>query len=145
MARPSDEWEHTGTWACNGEYHWRAFSNGKDPHSSKYPNIPQQKREWKAVEGSNSLYCFRAGPGVNAPDINELQVSFLSCFCDECRAGNLANCEALATVRPAFYVQMHQKAGGRARPPMRRTVAAAAATSMLDKTHTRMQVRNASA
>ena len=55
MARPSDEWEHTGTWACNGEFHWRALSNGKDPHNAKYPIIPQKKREWRAVEGSDEF------------------------------------------------------------------------------------------
>ena len=37
MARPSAEHSHGGTWGCNGEYFWRAFSNGKDPHEAKYP------------------------------------------------------------------------------------------------------------
>ena len=135
MPRPSDEQEHSGTWAANGEYFWRAFSNGNDPHRSLYPNIPSEKREWRAVEGSNSLYCFRAGPGVNAPGRFELQCSFLSCFCDACRSGSHHSaCEALGTVLPPFYVEMHEKPRGRARPPTRgrqrgRAAAAAAAAA----------------
>ena len=36
---------HNGTWGCNGEYHWRALSNGNDPHKLKCPNIDQRKRK----------------------------------------------------------------------------------------------------
>ena len=88
MGRPSDMHNHEGTWACNGEYMWRAFSNGKDPHKHLYPNIPATKREWYPIEGSNALYCFRAGPGVNLPGRHELQCSFLSCFCPACIQGD---------------------------------------------------------
>ena len=126
MARPSDTHEHVGTWACNGEYHWRACSNGRDPHRHLYPNMPTQKREWYAVEGSNFLYCFRAGPGVNRPGINELQISFLSCFCQECRADRNRSCLSLRTVRQPFWAVMREKQLGRARPPTRRSAAAAA-------------------
>ena len=127
MVMPDPEQDHAGTWGCNGEYHWRAFSNGTDPHASCYPNIPQKKREWRAVEGSNSLYCFRAGPGKNLPDRFELHVSFLSCFCDACRAGEHDGCAALGTVQQPFYVELHEKAAGRRRPPTRRAAAAAPA------------------
>ena len=30
MPHPSAEHAHEGTWGANGEYHWRAFSNGLD-------------------------------------------------------------------------------------------------------------------
>ena len=133
MPRPDDSKEHSGTWGCNGEYHWRAFSNGADPHSHLYPNIPQTKREWGAVAGSNSLYCIRAGPGVNLPGRFELHCSFLSCFCESCRLGQAGsdhrNCEALGTVQKPFFVELHEKPRGRARPPTRRRAAASAAAA----------------
>ena len=46
---------HDGTWGCNGEYHWRAFSNGKDKHRAKYPNIEQNVHADLSTEAERAL------------------------------------------------------------------------------------------
>ena len=58
MLRPSIEHAHDGKWACNGEYHWRALSNGRDPNKDKYPNISDVVREWQPIQGSITMFCF---------------------------------------------------------------------------------------
>ena len=127
MARPSDEHGHKGTWGCNGEFFWRAFSNGKDKFKSKYPNISQRIREWHAIEGSNSLYCYRAGPGLNLPEVPELQFSFVPCFCEASRLGAHHNCPNLGISGAPFFVTMVEKEGRRARVRTRAASAAAPA------------------
>ena len=102
MVRPSVGHAHDGTWGCNGEYHWRALSNGNDLHKDKYPNISALVREWQPIQGSNTMYCFRAGPGENNPLVNELQCSFVPCFCVHCRAQNHANCANLEFTAPRY-------------------------------------------
>ena len=127
MAMPDAGHMHDGTWGCNGEYHWRAFSNGKDKHRAKYPNIDQRKRKWNTVSGSNSLYSFRAGPGKNLENIHELLVRFVPCYCAECRASPSSNdCPNLESAGAPWYVGMHEAAG---RAPLRRTRATAAAAA----------------
>ena len=42
-----------GTWACNGTYHWRCYSNGKDSYASRYPNVPARNTtEHQGIPGS---------------------------------------------------------------------------------------------
>ena len=65
-------------------------------------------REWYPVKGSSTLYCFRAGPGVNDPLVNELQCSFVPCFCAQCRAGNKIECEYLEFTVP-WFEEMREK------------------------------------
>ena len=131
MARPSVEHAHDGTWGCNGEYFWRAFSNGRDPHAAKYPNISDKLREWHAIKGSNTLYCFRAGPGINDPLVNELQCSFVPCFCAECRDQNHIDCDNLefTTVWYEVMTEKEQRARMKTRARARGALAAAAAAA----------------
>ena len=130
MSCPSLDHAHEGTWACNGEYHWRAFSNGLDPHKALYPNISDVVREWYAVQGSNTLYCFRAGPGVNDPLVNELQCSFVPCFCASCRAGNRVECDYLEFTIPWFEEMREKEQRARIATRARARAAAAAAAAV---------------
>ena len=124
MPMPTSKHPHDGTWGCNGEYHWRALSNGKDRHARKYPNIDQRKRKWNAITGSNSLYSFHAGPGENLARIHEMHVRFVPCYCELCRTDVSSNdCANLGCAGSPWYVALHEVAG---RAPLRRTRATTA-------------------
>ena len=124
MPMPDSKHAHHGTWGCNGEYHWRALSNGKDRHARKYPNIDQRKRKWNAITGSNSLYSFHAGPGENLARIHEMHVRFVPCYCELCRTDVSSNdCANLGSAGSPWYVALHEVAG---RAPLRRTRATTA-------------------
>ena len=115
MPIPDGNHAHNGTWGCNGEYHWRALSNGKDPHKLKYPNTDQRKCKWNAITGSNSLYSFHAGPGKNLARIHEMHVRFVECYCEPCRTDVSSNdCANLGSAGSPWYVALHEVAG---RPP----------------------------
>ena len=90
MAAPSAEHEHRGTFGCNGEYHWRAYSDGADANPDGYPVIDARPRDWHAIEGSNERYAFRSWN--TEPTQPELEHFFVPCYCRASRAGAHDEC-----------------------------------------------------
>ena len=79
MAAPSDKKQHRGIFGADGNYIWRAYAETDDGYGFRV--IPTD-REFQSIEGSNELYSFRAVSSF-APT---LEVDFVSCYCDGCRA-----------------------------------------------------------
>ena len=104
MYAPSTQHDHRGTWGCNGDYIWRAYSNGEDENPHHYPVISRQHRSFQTIEGSNELYCFRAWKGEKT---REMQIYFVPCFCVACRARE--ECPYLCITNAPSYVQVAPK------------------------------------
>ena len=80
MAAPSPFHKHEGTWGCNGEYVWWAYSDGaaEDPHANDHTRIDMRRKEYKAIQGSSEMYAFMA----HRKQDTQLQCRFVMCFCE---------------------------------------------------------------
>ena len=98
MPAPSKKSEDVqGTWGCNGNHHWLAFSNGEDSYKDTYEAVPAPRHDVSAIPGSNELYSFR-GASVASDDGSQCTVKhkFMQCYCTECRVGRYATCPSRA-------------------------------------------------
>jgi hypothetical protein len=83
MPLPAKRADLKGTWACNGTYHWRCYSSGKDTYASRYPNVPARNTtEHQGIPGSAELYSYR---GMATQLTNDwpvtVEAKFMPCYC----------------------------------------------------------------
>ena len=108
MRAPSADHTHAGTFGCNGEYIWKAYSNGHDENPDGHPVIDDRPRDWHPIEGSNELYSYRAWNVV--ADEPEMELWFVPCHCRSCRAARHGDCPFRHITQDASYVMVSQKA-----------------------------------
>ena len=127
MSAPSADHKHAGTFGCNGEYIWKAYSDGTDENPDDHPVIDGRPRDWHPIEGSNELYSFRAWN--TEPAEPEMELWFVPCYCRSCRAAQHSTCPFRHVTREASYDFVTSKAVAQRR---RRAPRAAAAGSSDD-------------
>ena len=88
MAAPEGKKKHRGTFGANGNYFWRAYSDGNDANEKGFPVIPND-RSFQALPGSNEIYSWRG----NHKFIPQLEALFVPCYCINCRSGRSAECK----------------------------------------------------
>ena len=133
MAKPSEDHSHRGTFGCNGEYIWRAYSSGTDSNPENYPVIDRALLDWQPIEGSNDLYAFRARH--EDPSIPEMECWFVPCYCAASRDANATRtgpatntfCPYRHITGEPFWVQVPRKAQVRRRASTRARARAARA------------------
>lgn len=90
MREPSKHHRHDGTWGCNGEFVWMAYSDGaqEDEHRNKYPHLDMRYKKYQPIKGSNELYAF------DATDKSQplMEARFVLCTCAACISRNFDSC-----------------------------------------------------
>jgi hypothetical protein len=80
QAPSGDGKKHLGTFGANGDYIYRAYSDGEDSNPRGFPVIPKD-RSFQPLPGSNEIYAWRA----THPYLPQLEALFVPCYCINCR------------------------------------------------------------
>ena len=81
MQAPAETSRKTGTWGCNGEHKWLAFSNGTDQHKDKYDVIKPFEGDVTPISGCRNMYSFRATDATVSDKFWTIDVKFMQCYC----------------------------------------------------------------
>lgn len=110
MKKPREDVK--GTWACNGELHWGALSNGKDWNKNEHEQVPDFSGDVTSIPGCQMLNAYRhskAPPGSDARSVC-VDVKFLQCYCAKCREHKENECPSADEFGSWKTVEMRYKA-----------------------------------